>query len=232
MPIENQATREPLHLPTCEGYDSWAAIYDADGNPLIALEAPLVEDLLGEVQGKSILDVGCGTGRHATRLAAAGAVVQAIDFSAAMLERARQKAGAKSVAFNVHDLAKPLPFPTASFDRVLCALVLDHVKDLKGLFKEMRRVCRPSGFVLVSAMHPAMMLRGVQARFHDPQTGQEVRPASEPHQLTDYVMAAATAGFKLDHLSEHLVDEELAKKIERARRYVGWPLLLLMRLVP
>jgi len=111
-------------------------------------------------------------------------------------------------------------------------LVIDHIADLDGLFREMSRVCRPDGFVVVSVMHPAMMLRGVQARFTDPASGRETRPASCPHQLSDYFMAAARAGFLFDHLSEQAVDEALASRLERARRYLGWPMLFLMRLAP
>jgi len=224
------AAATPEILPTQAGYDRWASTYDTDGNPLVALEEPWVDRLLGEVRGLTVLDVGCGTGRHAIRLASAGATVEALDFSSAMLAQARQKAGASGVSFRLHDLSCPLPFPAESFDRVLCGLVLDHIADLGSLFGEMRRVCRCSGRVVVSVMHPAMMLRGVQARFHDPYGGREIRPASYPHQLTDYVLAAVRAGFVLDHLSEHAVDETLANRLERARRYVGWPMLLVMRL--
>jgi malonyl-CoA O-methyltransferase len=219
-------------LPTRTGYDRWASIYDTDGNPLVALEEPLVERLLGDVRRLSVLDVGCGTGRHALRLAAAGAVVHALDFSPAMLHQARQKAGAEKVAFQIHDLSEPLPFPAGNFDRIVCGLVIDHIADLRGLFRELQRVCRSSGCVVVSVMHPAMMLRGVQARFREPGSGREIRPASHPHQLSDYVLAAAQAGFAFDHLSEHAVDEALASRLERARRYVGWPMLFLMRLLP
>ena len=77
-----------------------------------------------------------------------------------------------------------------------------------------------------------MMLRGVQARFRDPESGQEFRPASHAHQLSDYVLAAARAGCVFDHLSEHAVDEDLANRLERARRYVDWPMLFVMRLLP
>src|ERR1017187_10618194 len=115
---------------------------------------------------------------------------------------------------------------------VVCGLVIDHIPNLDGLFREMHRVCRPAGFVVVSVMHPAMMLRGVQARFKDPTSGREIRPASCSHQLSDYVMAAARAGFSFDHLSEQGVDEALANHLERARRYLGWPMLFLMRLAP
>ena len=215
-------------VPTSVGYDQWAAIYDRDANPLPALEEPLVEQLLGEVDGLDVLDLGCGTGRHSVRLAAAGARVTALDFSAKMLAEARAKA--RDVRFQVHDLSQPLPFPDESFDRVLCALVVDHIEALDRLFGEMHRVCRSTGYVVVSGMHPAMMLRGVQARFRLPETDREIRPASYPNQMSDYVMAAARAGFTFDHFSEHVVDEDLASRIERARKYLGWPMLFLMRL--
>src|SRR5712672_2802009 len=115
-------------LPTREGYNRWSSSYDTDGNPILALEEPWVERLLGDVRGLTVLDVGCGTGRHALRLAAAGAAaVHAIDFSTEMLARARSKPDAGCVAFHVHDLSEPLPFPAATFDRVVCGLVLDHI---------------------------------------------------------------------------------------------------------
>ena len=234
--MSEEFTRSPMGsidlLPTKDGYDRWAAIYDAEDNPLVALEEPWVERLLGDVRGLAVADIGCGTGRHALRLSAAGATVHALDFSEAMLERAKAKPGAANVVFQIHDLAKPLPFANEVFDRVVCGLVIDHIADLDGLFREMSRVCRPNGFVVVSVMHPAMMLRGVQARFTDPASGRETRPASCPHQLSDYFMAAARAEFVFDHLSEQAVDETLATRLERARRYLGWPMLFLMRLVP
>ena len=221
-----------LELSTREGYDRWAATYDSDGNPLVVLEEPLFDFLLGDVHGLRVLDVGCGTGRHAIRLAWAGAVVHGVDFSAGMLGQARAKPGADRVTFHTHDLSAPLPFGDGAFDRVVSGLVLEHISDLVGHFREMRRVCRPNGFAVVSAMHPAMMLRGVQARFHDAATGAEIRPASHPHQISDFVMAAIRAGFTPDHLSEHAVDDTLAQRLERARRYVGWSMLFLMRLRP
>src|SRR5437773_2038239 len=132
-------------LPTRAGYDRWAAVYDADDNPLVALEQPLVAELLGEVRGLSVLDLGCGTGRHSLPLAAAGATVTALDFSAEMLAKARAKPGAERVTFRAHDLHEPLPFPDRSFDRVVCGLAVDHIRDLTGLFAESGRVLRPGG---------------------------------------------------------------------------------------
>src|SRR5262245_26234399 len=92
------------------GYDRWSLVYDHDANPLLGLEEPLMRAAIGDVRDLSVLDLGCGTGRHALRLAAAGARVTALDFSDGMLTAARHKPGAESVRFVVHDLHQPLPF--------------------------------------------------------------------------------------------------------------------------
>jgi malonyl-CoA O-methyltransferase len=219
-------------MPTQAGYDRWAEFYDEEDNPLILLEESHLGPLLGEVAGLTVLDLGCGTGRHALRLAAQGASVTAVDFSRAMLDRARKKAEADKVTFSYHDLAEPLPFPCASFDLVLACLMLEHVADLKPFFVEMRRVCKPDGAAIVSEMHPAMGLRGVQARFIDPAAGGRLSPQSYPHQIADYVMAALAAGWSITHISEHVLDNALAARSPRGRKYQGWPMLLLMRLAP
>jgi malonyl-CoA O-methyltransferase len=219
-------------VPTRPGYDRWAEIYDAEDNPLVLLEERYFAGLLGDVAGRSIVDVGCGTGRHAVRLANAGARVTAVDFSEEMLRRARAKPGALAVTFLCHDLDQPLPLHSGAFERVLCCLVADHIADLGALFGELGRLCTTDGFLLFSVMHPAMLLRGVQARFIDPATGRRVGPHSYPYQLSDYVIAAVRAGLLPDHLSEHAVDDELAARSPRASKYLGWPLLFLMRLRP
>ena len=75
---------EPL-AKVRDGYDRWAKVYDDDQNPLQALEGPLVQQACGNVQGLRVLDLGCGTGRHALWLAQAGAKVTGIDFPKGIL---------------------------------------------------------------------------------------------------------------------------------------------------
>lgn len=219
-------------VPTREGYDRWAEIYDDEANPLVMIEEPEVIRALGEVAGRTVLDVGCGTGRHALRLANAGAKVTGVDFSEGMLDRARAKPGAGAVRFVHQDASGALPFEAESFDRVISCLVVDHVRDLPGFFGELRRVCRADGFIVVSVMHPAMMLKGVQARFHDPRTGARVFPESVANQISDYVMGALAAGLRIRHLSEHSAGEDLVAKAPRAEKYLGWPMLFMMILTP
>lgn len=217
--------------PVRDGYDRWAPVYDHDANPLQALEEPHVRALMGDVRGRTVLDLGCGTGRHTLWLAAQGADVTAVDFSDGMLAEARRKPGADAVRFVAHDLHERLPFADAAFDRVVSGLVLEHLHDLDGFFREARRVLRPGGVAVVSGMHPAMMLRGTQARFTDPATGEVVRPGSLPHRLSDFVMAAVRAGFRLDHIEEYAPDAAFAERFPRAEKYVGWPMLVTLRLV-
>lgn len=230
---ETPQAQPPIeHLSTRDGYDRWAEIYDDEDNPLITLEDVHLPGRLGDVAGLDVIDLGSGTGRHSVQLAAAGARVTALDFSDGMVARARAKPGWQNIRFVQHDLREALPLPDHSFDRVLSFLVLEHIADPAGFFSECGRVCREDGFILVSAMHPAMMLRGIQARFSDPATGNDIRPASCPHQICDYVMAAVRAGLRIDHVAEHAIDEGLAAASARAARYLGWPMLLVMRLRP
>jgi ubiquinone/menaquinone biosynthesis C-methylase UbiE len=215
-----------------EGYDRWARVYDHDANPLIGLEDPAVREAAGEVRGLTALDLGCGTGRHAVWMAAAGAIVTAVDFSAGMLAEARRKPGAEAVRFLACDLHDPLPIRRGAFDLVVSGLVLEHIGDLAAFFGEARRVLRSGGRAVISAMHPAMFLRGAQARFTDPESGEIVRPGSVPHQVADFVGAAERAGFTVEGLGEFTADTAFASRYPRAEKYVGWPMLVVMRLVP
>jgi len=222
---------EPRYVATREGYDAWAPQYDSDGNPIIALDETITPALLPDLKGKRVLDLGCGTGRHTLRLAQMGGIVTGADFSAGMLAQAAKKPGTDRVTWVTQDLNSELQFMPGSFDVLLCALVLDHIRDLDRFFGRTRAVCGPGGVMVISVMHPAMMLRGVQARFYEPRSDQEIRIGSEANLLSDYVMAALDAGWRIDHLGEHGYDEELAANIPRAKRYVGWPMLLTMRVV-
>jgi malonyl-CoA O-methyltransferase len=212
------------------GYDRWAKIYDHDGNPLQALEQPAVRGAAGDVRGLSVLDLGCGTGRHALWLAACGASVVAVDFSEAMLAEARGKPGAEAVQFLVHDLHKPLPLADGQFDLVVSGLVLEHLRELDGFFSDACRVLKSGGRAIVSAMHPAMFLRGTQAQFSDPDTGELIRPGSVPHQLGTFIMAAVGAGFRLSTIEEVAPDAEFAARCPRAVKYIGWPMLVVLQL--
>jgi malonyl-CoA O-methyltransferase len=213
-----------------EGYDRWASVYDHDANPLQALEESFMRQAIGDPQGQRVLDIGCGTGRHALWLAAGGAEVTAVDFSEGMLQKAREKPNADRVRFLQHDVHEPLPFADEAFDLVVSGLVLEHLRELGPFFTEARRVTRSGGRAVISAMHPAMFLRGSQARFTDPTTGELVQPGSVPHAIGAFVMAAIRAGFTLIDIAESAPDDQFAARFARAEKYIGWPMLVVFQL--
>lgn len=215
-------------VPTREGYDRWSEIYDAEENPLIILEDRWIGSLLADFPGRDVADIGCGTARHAGPLSGAGARVTALDFSSGMLARARTRDTTRGVRFVVADLSRSFPLATGAFPRALSTLVLDHVVDLVHFFAELERILAPGGRAVLSVMHPAMLQRGVFARFTDPRSGEKVAPRSQPHQLSDYVMAALRSGLDLTHFTEHAVDGVLAARSARIAKYEGWLLLALL----
>ncbi|KAK8055716.1 hypothetical protein PG993_000943 [Apiospora rasikravindrae] len=98
-----------------------------------------------------ILDVGCGPGSITADFASLvprGRVV-GVDAVPSVLDQARALAADRhlqNVEFAAVD-ANALPYPDASFDVVYCHQVLQHVSDPVGILREMRRVCKPGGFV-------------------------------------------------------------------------------------
>lgn len=220
---------DPERLSVQEGYNRWAKVYDTDGNPLFVLEEPIVRTWLGDVAGLLIADVGCGTGRHTAWLAKAGARVVAFDLSEGMMARARARVASGSVLFCRHALPAPLPLADESCDHVLCALVGEHLERLTETFAEFRRVLVPGGSVIFTALHPAMNLVGITARFFDPDTGGEVRVKAFEYSLSDYLMAMVNGGLQLADLVERTADEHTARLAPRAEKYLGWPMLLAVK---
>jgi SAM-dependent methyltransferase len=114
---------------------------------------------LGVSRGERLLDLGCGGGRHAFHAARLGARVIAIDEQAAEVGQVRATIGAM---VDAGELARPedagavqgnalrLPFPDASFDRVIAAEVLEHIPDDTAAMAELSRVLRPGGTMAVT----------------------------------------------------------------------------------
>ncbi|MCN0180307.1 class I SAM-dependent methyltransferase [Salinispora arenicola] len=116
-------------------------------------DRPACLRLLGEVAGRTVLDVACGPGLYAEELVGRGARVIGLDQSPRMVQLCRQRV--PSGEFRVHDLADRLHWlPDDSVDLVLFALGLEYVDDRTSTLRELRRVLRPDGALVLSRLHP------------------------------------------------------------------------------
>jgi SAM-dependent methyltransferase len=135
--------------------DKYAATVDSKPQH-VAYERPAMLSLLPEVAGRDVLDVGCGSGWYAEHLLEAGARVTAFDVEPRFVELTRVRVGERGVVLQA-DLSQPLDFASdASFDLIVCPLVLHYVEDWAAVFGEFRRVLRPGGRLLFSTHHPFM----------------------------------------------------------------------------
>ena len=112
------------------------------------LNAACAEAILGVVAGRSVLEVGCGRGWLAARMAAVAEHVTACDI--VLSEATASIAG---VDFSTA-AAEALPWADASFDVVVCTHTLEHVQDLSAALSELRRVARQSLVVVVPKERP------------------------------------------------------------------------------
>lgn len=132
-------------------YAAWRAT--ALGAVTEALEQRLIVELAGTLAGARVLDVGCGDGELACALAARGGDVIGLDPNPAMLAAARERAAAANVpAVFQAGRAEALPFADASFDIVSAVTVLCFVPDARKALREMARVLRPGGRLVMGEL--------------------------------------------------------------------------------
>ncbi len=134
-----------------QAYASWR------GKPLgaitEAIELRQILDLMGNLAGARVLDVGCGDGLLACVAAARGAAVTGIDPDPAMLAAARRRAAGAGLELNLrYGTITHLPFPDGSFDIVTAITVLCFVPEAGAAFREMARMLRPGGRLVLGEL--------------------------------------------------------------------------------
>lgn len=132
-------------------FDRAADFYDATRGLPPSVMTRITDAVVraGEItSATALLEIGVGTGRMALPLATAtGARVVGVDLSRLMLEKLREKQTTETVGVVWGDVMH-LPFPNASFDRVLAAHIFHLVGDATATLREVARVLRPGGALL------------------------------------------------------------------------------------
>jgi ubiquinone/menaquinone biosynthesis C-methylase UbiE len=124
------------------------------------LEGPYLAALLAGSEPGVALDAACGTGRQAAVLAELGHDVIGVDGNSAMLEKARSRVPLADLRMG--DLGD-LPVADDSVDLAVCSLALTHLADPAPAIRELARVVKPGGRIVLSDVHPTWVALGAQA---------------------------------------------------------------------
>lgn len=221
---------EYKELNVVEGYDKWASTYDYEPNPLITLEEKVTLDMIGNVQGQHVLDLGCGTGRYCALFAKSGAKVVGVDPSQEMLKRARQRA----TSANQFDLRQGtidrVHFPQRCFDLIISALVLGHLPELEPTFAETVRLLKEGGRLVISDIHPYWPVSGHNYTEFFDGNGQEYRMPIYPHLLEEYWCLCRKYGLHFEDFREPKIDNRLIESFPSLKDYQGIPLAIVLKL--
>jgi malonyl-CoA O-methyltransferase len=193
---------QPEQSEIAAAYNDWAETYDLQPNRTRDLAATALRHANLELNARKVIELGCGTGRNTEWLADRAAALVAVDFSEAMLDRARAGVKDSRVRFVRHDIRTPWPFPNASADVIVAMLILEHVEHLETIFSEVARVLDDNGQFLLCELHPIRQLAGGQARFTNSRTGENQCIAAFLHDVSDYVNTGLGCGFQLQHMGE------------------------------
>lgn len=130
-------------------YENLSAIYDIAFGPALQPGRRRAVEVMGETAGRRILEVGVGTGLNLS-LYRPGTDVTGIDFSPQMLDRAESRAAREGLNPRLFEMdAADLRFPDDTFDIVYAPYLISVVPDPVRVLREMKRVCRPGGRVLI-----------------------------------------------------------------------------------
>jgi ubiquinone/menaquinone biosynthesis C-methylase UbiE len=175
--------------------------------------------LLGDVRGKTVLELGCGAASGARWLSGQGADVAALDLSAAMLQHAQQAATMTGLPVPlVQADALALPFRNEAFDTVCTAFgAVPFITDTDALMREVFRVTRPGGRWVYSTHHPFQWVfwdepdeTGLIARtsyfdrtpYVETDENDNVAYVQQHRTIGDHIRSLTQAGFAIENLIE------------------------------
>jgi len=142
-----------------KAWDKLANWYSArkKGSYEFKIQLPAILNLLGNLRGKSLIDIGCGPGTYCMEFAEREAIVLGLDLSKRMLDKARKNAKMTEVKLALQKAdARLIPCRDNCFDIVVIILAILNNK----IVKEAARVLKPDGLLLISDTHPILETKG------------------------------------------------------------------------
>jgi ubiquinone/menaquinone biosynthesis C-methylase UbiE len=222
--------RKPETDPA-EAYDMWAKHYDDQpDNLMLALDEELCLHFLQgiDIQNRTVVDVGCGTGRHWKKLyEKKPSRLFGYDVSPGMLEILRKKYPYSNTCLLDSQRLKGLGDDTC--DLVLSTLTVAHIPNLDIALREWHRVLKPGGNMVITDYHPRALARGGQRTFRE--GDQTIAIRNYIHTLTEIGNIAETLDLRMQEQVERKIDHSMQSYYEKQNaldvfaRFYGVPII-------
>ena len=209
-------------------FDAYAQMPRSKDGLKAAGEWHQLQPLFPQLQGKTVLDLGCGYGWHSKYAADQGAAsVLGLDVSTHMIEEAIRRNSAANITYTVCGLEE-YSYPKDTYDFVISNLVLHYIADLDSIFAKVFRTLKRGGIFLFNIEHP-VFTAGIREEwiYNDDGTpkawpvddyfypgerqtvflGQSV--PKQHNTLTQILMGVLNAGFTLEHIEEAQPPQEM-----------------------
>jgi SAM-dependent methyltransferase len=206
------------------------------------LERPVIQELLGDVYQKNVLDIGCGDGSFGVELIEKGCLsYTGIDGSSNMIGLAKKRSKTSNLTF-VHTTIEEWDFPTSQYDIIVSRLVIHYIEDIKCLFKNVFSSLKKKGRFIFSIEHPVITssygIHGHEELRQDwivdnyfwmgPRKQEWLGGEVIKHHRTieEYYRQLKQAGFVIDDVRESMPNENLFTDQETYKRRMRIPLFL------
>jgi ubiquinone/menaquinone biosynthesis C-methylase UbiE len=198
-----------------KAYDWWAGAYDDQPNNLmLAMDEQLFSGLLNDskIEGFTIADVGCGTGRHWKKIMdQRPAKLIGYDVSQGMLDKLKEKFPTATTHL-IRDHRLP-ELADQSCDMIISTLAIAHVPEPEKALQEWNRVLKPGGEIIITDYHPEALARGGKRTFKH--QGRTVAVKNYIHSIEKIRLLAKQLHWKELRFSEKLIDDSVKDYYER-----------------
>ncbi len=210
------------------------------------IEQPIVDELLGDVSGLKILDLGCGDGKYGVELLERGAAFyHGVEGSSKMISLARENLQGRPVELEL-GAVEEAAYQQAAYDIVISRLVLHYIEDLASIFEKVKSSLKDRGIFVFSVEHP--IITSSYEAYHqkvkrgnwivdnyfaagertNEWMGKEVVKYHKP--LGTYWQLIRAAGFEIVELRESKPERQHFEQEEEYQRRMRIPLFLILKL--
>lgn len=212
-------------------------------------EQPHMMDMLPDITGKRILELGCGYGATSIKFIQAGAEsVYAFDISERMIEKAKAENQRKNITYHCMNM-DDLHLLNGTWDLAFSSLAFHYIQDLDQLFANIYRILNPQGTLLFSMEHPIVTaaVKSCDCEYdssrepvyfkldHYADTGRrdviwlDTVVTKYHRTVSDILNSLIRAGFQIDEVREPLPAPELLENIPRMHQEIHRPSYLMCR---